>query len=771
MEESLQRKIAFIGNYLPRQCGIATFTTDLCTAVASQYPEVDCFVLPINDQNNGYDYPEEVRFEIPEQDISAYQRAADFLNMSNTEVVSLQHEFGIFGGPGGEHILTLLHNLRMPVVTTLHTILPDLDLERKKVMHELIDLSTKLVVMSERGREILEEVYHVPEAKIDFIHHGIPDMPFVDPNFYKDQFDVEGKYVVLTFGLINPFKGIEYTIQALPKVLEAYPNLVYMVLGATHPALLREEGETYRESLKELTRELGIEDHVIFYNRFVELDELIQYIGAADIYVTPYLYPEQITSGTLAYTFGCGKAVISTPYWYAEELLAEDRGLLVPFRDPDAIAEKMIYMLKHEPQRHAMRKKAYMLGRQMVWPNVAQLYMKTFQEARHTREKDNKPTIVQLSSDQRFELPSIQLDQLMRLSDCIGILQHSSFHLPHFGGGYSTDENALALILMVLLDELGQSTRKVQDLSSTYAAFLNYAFDPDSQRFRTELGIDRRWKEEENSPGERQGRIAWALGTCVGRSRSRILQTWAAQLFDQAIPTMSQLQSPRACAFTLLGVHEYFRTFSGDRMVNQLRDALTQHLIDAFQENSSDDWPWFEDELLRENAKLPHALLQSGRWAGNSEAYEIGLHALRWLMELQTADEGHFRPIGYKGFYPKDGERAQFDQYPIEAHAALSACLEAYHATQEQYWFDQARKTFEWYLGHNDLGQALYDPQTGGCADALQVDRLNMNQGAQATLAFLLSLAEIHATLLRNEFKWSNIRPRRSNAKNLVTIS
>src|SRR5689334_11240948 len=372
------QKIAFIGDHLPRKCGIATFTSDLLGAVQSAHPASRCLAVSVNDLPGGYEYPDVVRFEIEEQDLSSYLRAADFLNISNVDVVCLQHEFGIYGGPAGGHILALLRELRMPVVITLHTILREPRADQRRVMQELIARSSRLAVMAERGRQMLQEIYQAPPAKIDLIPHGIPDMPFVDPNYYKDQFGVEGRVVLLTFGLLSPNKGIEHVLNALPQILAEFPDVVYIVLGATHPNELREQGEAYRLGLERLAKKNQVQKNVIFYNRFVELEELKEFIGAADIYITPYLNEAQITSGTLAYAFGAGKAVVSTPYWHAAELLADGRGMLVPFGDDLAIANEVAGLLKDPTHRHAMRKTAYKMGREMVWSNTARLYMGSF---------------------------------------------------------------------------------------------------------------------------------------------------------------------------------------------------------------------------------------------------------------------------------------------------------------------------------------------------------------------------------------------------------
>ncbi|MFO0958031.1 MAG: glycosyltransferase family 4 protein [Isosphaeraceae bacterium] len=736
------RKIAFVGDYLPRKCGIATFTHDMYTSIAGEYPDSECFVVPVNDRREGYEYPPEVRFEIDEQDQDSYLRAADFLNFANPDVVCLQHEFGIYGGRAGSHVLSMLRMLRMPVVTTLHTVLKDPDPDQRRVLRELAGLSARIVVMSERGHAFLREVYQIPDYKIDIIPHGIPDMPFVDPSFYKDQFGVEGKNVVLTFGLLSPNKGIEHMLRALPAILEEFPNLVYLVLGATHPNLVREQGESYRLGLERLARDLGVDKNVIFYNRFVELDELIDFIGAADLYVTPYLNPAQITSGTLAYTFGSGKAVVSTPYWHAEELLADGRGVLVPFGDSAALVDAIVGILRDEPRRHAMRKRAYLLGREMVWAKSAQRYMEIFQNARDAwSDSPARSMTVRTLGDMPAELPTWKLDHLTRLTDSTGILQHAVFTFPRHADGYCTDDNARALLLTVLLEELGLNAQ-VAPLATRYAAFLHHAFDVDLHRFRNFMGYDRRWLEAIGSD-DSHGRALWALGVCVGRSRRRDLQYLGAQLFEQALPPILESDSPRGWAFALLGIDEYFRRLTGDRRAAQARDALTARLLELFDQHSTDDWPWFEPILSYDNARLPHALIVAGKWSGNDRAVEVGLRSLRWLCQVQRADSGHFRPVGCNGWYSRGEEPARFDQQPIEAAASVSAYLAAHRATGEPRWWIEARSAFDWFLGRNDLGEPLYDAATGGCRDGLHPDRTNQNQGAESTLSYLTALAEM----------------------------
>src|SRR6202048_4695338 len=472
------RKIAFVGDHLPRKCGIATFTSDLLAAVAAAHPQSQCFAVSVNDIEGGYEYPEGVRFEIEEQDLSSYLRAADFLNISNVDIVCLQHEFGIFGGPAGAHILAFLHELRMPVVTTLHTVLREPRPDQRRVMQELISLSARVVVMVERGRQMLQDIYDAPPGKIDLIAHGIPDVGFVDPTYFKDQFGVEGRVVLLTFGLLSPNKGIESVLNALPDILAEFPEVVYIVLGATHPNELREHGEAYRVSLELLAKKNKLEKNVIFYNQFVDLEHLKEFIGAADFYITPYLSEAQITSGKLAYTFGAGKVVVSTPYWHAAELLAEDRGVLVPFRDSAAMARGVSALLRDDTRRHAMRKNAYRMGREMVWSNVARLYMRSFELSRIEEAARSRKSLATKTLDQKpRELPALKLTHLSRMTDSTGIFQHAIFSIPNFSEGYCTDDNARAFILAVLLSELGEEPERVRTLVPTYVAFVHHALD------------------------------------------------------------------------------------------------------------------------------------------------------------------------------------------------------------------------------------------------------------------------------------------------------
>ncbi len=740
------KNVAFIGDYLPRQCGIATFTADMYQSYIRFIPEARPWVVSVNDTVEGYDYPDEVRYDFFQHDLEAYRKAAEFLNAKNVEVVCLQHEYGIYGGPAGNYILTLLRGLTMPVVSTFHTILKTPDQDQLLTLKAIADLSARVVCMSEKGRQFLTTIYEIPDEKIDVIAHGIPDMPFVDPHFYKDRFGLEGKQVLFTFGLLSPNKGIENVINALPRITEQFPDVVYMVLGATHPHLIRHEGEAYRDRLKALAEANGVRKNIQFYNQFVELDDLLEFLGAADIYITPYLNPAQITSGTLAYSVGVGKAVISTPYWHAEELLADERGRLVPFGDADAIADEVIALLSDEPARHAMRKRAYLMGRGMTWETVINQYADSFAQARYERMRATyQPGFYQNGTGNGIHLPTLKLDHVYRLTDSTGMVQHARYHLPFYEEGYCTDDNARALILTLLLKETGVHDRRIDQLADTYMAFINYAYSAEHRQFRNFMSYDRRWLEEVGSE-DSTGRTIWALGMCIGRTDEHNPLVWAMSLLEQVLPTILDMRSPRTWAFALLGIHEYLKRFSDDRLAKTIQAKLVEKLLFRFSETATPDWQWFEDTVAYDNGVLCHALLVSG----NAEAVAVGLKALTWLMELQTAkpasstdNRSHFQPIGSNGFHSRGEHRAEFDQQPLEAYSSISACLTAWRITGNTDWQRQAMRVFRWFTGVNDLGLPLYDSLTGGCRDGLHIDRVNQNQGAESTLSYLLSLVEL----------------------------
>jgi glycosyltransferase involved in cell wall biosynthesis len=758
---SLPSRIAVIGNYLPRQCGIATFTTDLCSAIAAEYGTARLLALPVNDTEEGYDYPARVRWSLAQDEVKSYQDAADFLNFNNIDMVCLQHEYGIFGGPAGSHILHLLRGLKMPVVTTLHTVLREPNPDQLMVMEEIAELSDRLIVMSQLSSQFLQEIFKVPGSKIDIVPHGVPDLPFLDPNFYKDRFGVEGKAVLLTFGLLSPNKGIENVIKALPQILSKHNNVAYIVAGATHPHILRREGDKYRASLQALAKEMGVESQVIFHNRFVSPEEMLEFIGAADIYITPYRHEAQVVSGTLAYALGAGKAIISTPYWHAIELLDDRRGALVPFQNPDAIAQKTIELLDTPAIRHAMRKRAYLFARDMVWKRVAQGYMESFARVRGDRMETPRAQFSARATPKALDqLPELKLDHFNALTDDTGILQHAIFTIPNRGEGHTTDDNARGLIFTVMLERLaaersakGEPAESqlekadflAADFSARYLSFLEHAFNPANGRFRNFLGYDRKWNETEGSQ-DSHGRALWALGTVLGRSRNQGLRAAAGRLIEYALPAVMQLYSPRAAAYTLLGIQEYLDSYPGDRDAQKVRSVLSRRLLEMYESIRRPDWKWFENVVAYGNARLPQALLLVGAACSDDRMIAAGLESLEWLSETQCCEiNHHFVPIGSQGFYRQNGEKARFDQQPLEAAGTVSASLQAYRLTGDSRWRKQAWSAFNWFLGDNDLQLPLYDSVNGGCRDGLHPDRANENQGAESTLSFLMALLEMRS--------------------------
>jgi glycosyltransferase involved in cell wall biosynthesis len=744
----LPTRIAFVGNYLPRQCGIATFTTDLCTALEAEFGTGRLFAIPVNDPDSSYEYPEQVRLELEQEDLTSYERAAEFLNFNGNDLVCLQHEYGIYGGVAGGHVLALLHKLKMPVVTTFHTVLKEPDANQRLVLEEIARLSDRVVVMSEQAAQFLREVYAVPGEKIDIIPHGVPDFQFMDPNYFKDRFSAEGKSVLLTFGLLSPNKGIENVIRALPAILEKHPNVVYIVSGATHPHIRRRDGERYREELQALAEQLGVASHLILFNRFVSAEELVEHVGAADIYITPYRQEAQIVSGTLAIALGAGKAIISTPYWHAKELLADHRGVIVPFESPNAIAEAVVRLLDDDGERHAMRKRAYLHSRETIWSKTARKYMASFQRARF--ERSLQPKAARKDDEETTALdsmPALNTAHMLNMTDDTGILQHAIFSVPNSSEGYTTDDNARALIVSSLVDEdsTHAARREYSNLSHRYLAFLWLAFNSETRRFRNFLGYDRRWLEDVGSD-DSHGRALWSLGKVLGHSRDAGLRGAAGRLFEAAVPATLTFTSPRAWAFSILGMQAYLDWFPGDRAIQAIRNTLANRILDIYERSHTATWKWFEKNLSYSNARLSQALILAGWRSDNQRMIEAGMDSLKWLVAEQHRDDAEtFVPIGSNGFFVEGCEKARFDQQPVEACATISACLEVYRLTEESHWLNEAQHTFRWFLGKNDLQVSLYDATTGGCRDGLHPDRINENQGAESTLSFLMALLEMQA--------------------------
>jgi len=735
-------RLAFIGNSLPRLCGIATFTTDLQQAVATCRSDIDTTIVAMTDHGQTYAYPSAVSLQINEARLEDYTRAAHGLNAARFDVVSLQHEFGIFGGEAGGHILALLSRLTMPVVTTLHTVLAAPEPAQRRVLAGVAERSAKLIVMAEKGRDILQSVYDIPAEKIAVIPHGIPDAPFVQPDAAKLKLGFSGRSVVLTFGLLSQNKGIEVMIDAMPAILKRRPDTVYVVLGATHPNLVRHQGEAYRESLLARARDRGVAEHVIFLDRFVDQPTLLDFISMCDIYVTPYLNEAQMTSGTLAYSFGMGKAVVSTRYWHARELLADGRGVLVPFNDSVAIGAAISGLLTADERRDSMRQRAYASSRSMTWERTAGEYVSLFERLRST----SKPKIV-LEPNEGATLPGglfppqIQLDHFLLMCDDTGLFQHAIHCIPDRMHGYCIDDNARALILANALNAPGEQPMS-ETVSGRFSAFIQHAWNPDTRRFRNFMSFDRRWLEDSGSE-DSHGRALWALGECALSDASPLRRSWASFLFVESCFSAAAFTSPRAWAFTLLGLDAFCEAVPDQFQACELRRELAERLLSILTAVEKPDWVWFEKGLAYENARLSQALIATGISTNTPVYTTAGLRSLRWLMRLQTATAGHFRPVGSQSF----GERLclprPFDQQPLEATATISACRAAWRADGDPQWRTQALQAFAWFLGSNDLATPVVDVATGSCRDGLHPDRANENRGGESAVSYLLALAEI----------------------------
>jgi glycosyltransferase involved in cell wall biosynthesis len=736
------RRLAFIGNSLPRHCGIATFTTDLQQAVASACPQIETTIVAMTDHGHEYEYPPQVGFQIHDQRLEDYLAAADFLNSGKFDAVCLQHEFGIFGGDAGEHVIALLARLTMPVITTLHTVLAEPSATQRRVMDRIVDLSARVVVMAEMARELLNKVYRVPAEKIEVIAHGIPDFDFVASDVGKAKMGFEGRTVLLTFGLLSPNKGIEVMIDAMPAVLASRPDAVYVVLGATHPNLVRHEGEAYRERLVARVEELGLSNHVVFMDRFVDLPTLLDFISMCDVYVTPYLNEKQMTSGTLAYSFGLGKPVVSTPYWHARELLADGRGVLVPFGDAVALGNEIASLLTDEERREAMQRSAYSAGREMVWDRTALRYVGVFESARKGQRPKVVPLAEKTASPRRMPtLPDMQLGHLMAMCDDTGLFQHAVHSVPDRSHGYCVDDNARALLLACALNQGGE--RRLPDVMvSRFAAFIQHAWNPDNRRFRNFMGFDRRWLEPQGSE-DSHGRTLWALGECALRDVSSSRRQWARALFVLALPSVSTFSSPRAWAFTLLGLDAYCAAESDDSSARRTRFDLADRLIACLASVETPEWVWFEEGVSYDNARLSQALIVTGMATGVSAYTTAGLKTLSWLTRQQSTPSGHHRPIGSDSFGDIRVRPRAFDQQPLEAAATISACQAAVRAGDAADWRGEAGRAFAWFLGQNDLEVSLVDVDTGSCRDGLHPDRPNENRGGESVLSYLLGLSEM----------------------------
>ena len=728
------RRLALIGNFLPRKCGLATFTTDCYQALRQRFPDIAVDVYAMDDHPGRYDYPPAVTAAIAQDDLSAYVDAARAIEVSGAQAIWVQHEYGIFGGSAGDHLLALLDRTTLPVIVTLHTILARPSPEERRVMEGLLARSARIVVMAERGREILRRVYAANPRQIAMIPHGVPDRALVDPDTMKERFGWQGREVVLTFGLLAPNKGVETIIAALPAIKERHPDLLYVVLGATHPNLVARHGEAYRESLLALAEEKGVADNVQFIDEFVDYEPLIDYLQAADIYATPYLNPAQITSGTLSYAIGVGKPVIATPYVHATEILADGHGVLVPFKDVDAFAREIDALLSSDRDRKRLSERAYARGRTMIWPRLAEATMVEVeaivaaQPKRLQRHPAHPATLV----------PDIAAVE--RMSDATGMLQHSIFSIPDRRHGYCIDDNARALMLMMAMPDLNPVQR--DKWTTIYASFVQYAWNPDLRRFRNFMGFDRTWCEEAGSE-DSNGRTLWALGVTARDARDRKHRDWARMMWDATASLAFELGSLRAQSFAMLGAAAMLEALPGHELAREILGRFPDVHKAMLAETRRPEWEWFEIVLAYDNARLPQALIRAGQVLERPDLIEVGLQTLEWIVSKQTSPQGRFRAVGTESFNRPYGEPLKFDQQPLEAQATVDACVAALEATGDAKWLAEAQRAYGWFLGDNDLDLPLATTADGGCFDGLMPAGLNRNQGAESILALQLATCAI----------------------------
>lgn len=733
--------ISIISSYVPRLCGIATFTYDLTNAIKGLSTNGDYLINigALNDDTDGYKYSSDVKFEIRDNYVNDFRDAAYYLNLSDLEAISIQHEFGLYGGEAGSNILYLIERLRKPLVTTLHTILEKPTAEQQKVMEELGNLSSFLIVQSKRSRKILEKMYKIPPGKIKFISHGAHDVPFLDTAYNKDKFQLSGKKVILTFGLLSPEKGLEDGITAMSYVVKEHPEAMYIILGATHPNVKKYNGEAYRFSLEHLVQKLGLEKNVIFINRFVETQELLDFIMLSDIYLSPYHNKEQIVSGTLTYALACGKAIISTPYWYAEEVLADEKGILVPFRDPVSMGNAISYLISDENKRNTLRKNAYDAGREITWPKIGKKYIDIFHTAVEEFKRTDKLLVLPEGDVNIPALPELNFTHLKNFTDCTGIFQHATYSIPNRNEGYCTDDNARALLVTVM-NKYAQNDDSLDSQIATYLTFVHHSFNKENGLFRNFMSYDRKWLEEAGSE-DCNGRIIFVLGYIIENTLSNSVLKLVKSLFDRSIKHMSPFTSPRAIAYMIMGCVSYLNKFGGAIDMKKIKKTLTDKLLDFYNRASSPEWKWFEEYLTYDNARLAQALLTAGKYSNNASYIKAGLESLNWLYDaLYEKEKNCLSIVGNNGWYSKGGTKAKYDQQPIEIPAMIDACYVAYSITGDNIWLDRLGIAFSWFLGNNDRQEPLCDLVTGACFDGLNSAMINQNQGAESTISWLHSL-------------------------------
>jgi len=715
-------KIGFLSNFPPRECGIATFTQDLITSLNKRTnPKVKSRVIALNEESSLYNYDNRVIMQMNKDDIEDYINIAKRINRSdNIKIICIQHEFGLFGGEYGNYIIPFLETVKKPVVVTFHSVLPYPDESRKRVVRFIGEKSAAIVVMAEKAVEILNKDYEIPKNKIYIVPHGIPDTSLQSSESFKKKLRLENNIVLSTFGLLSKGKGIEYMIKALPSLIKKYPNIIYLVIGETHPAIRKNEGEDYRNKLIQLVKNLGLENNVKFYNKYLELNEIIECLLATDIYVCTNLDKNQIVSGTLSYALGCGKAVVSTPSVYAKEVLDKERGLLVRFKNPKSFSDAIDRILSDDEFRNKLENNAYSFGRSMVWQNVALSYFSIF----------NK--IVKLREETTEKYPHIKLNHLINLTDNVGCIQFAKLSVPDKSSGYSVDDNSRALIVAVLHDKIYKSETS-KKLTEIYLKFLGKVQDKEGKFNNIEYNT----KNQIQSSEDALGRTIWALGYLIDKSENQEMIEKSKKLFDNSYNLIEKINSPRAKAFSVIGLYHYYKKYNQEEIILKIK-KLIDPLIELYKKEATEDWPWFEGYLTYSNSKLPEALFLAYDLTKQQEYLEIAEKTLDFLSNIVFIKD-ELSPIGQNGWCNRNGKRAFFDQQPIDASSMVQTYLTAYLITKNKKYYDKAVLAFNWFLGKNHLKQMIYNETTGGCYDGLSRNSINLNQGAESTIEYIIS--------------------------------
>ena len=718
--------ILYFGTFPPRECGIATYTKDLTNSMDKRFnPSLKSRILAINDNGSSiYNYNQKVKLQLDESDIDSYIEVAKKINKSDEiKLVSIQHEFGIFGGDYGGYLIPFLEILEKPVVVTFHSVLPDPNDDIKTIVRAIAKRSSAIIVMAHNGKEILSNDYGVEKRKIYVIHHGAPFFNPQNKLENKRQLGLEGKIVLSTFGLINRGKGMEYIIKALPRVVEKYPDLLYLIIGETHPQVRKHEGEEYRTKLIELAKKLNLEKNVKFYNKYLSLQEIIKYMEATDIYLSAALDPNQITSGTLAYAAGAGKAIIATPSLYTKEILGDGRGLIVPFKNANSITNALFQYLENPDYTKEIEKKIYEYSRSMMWHNVAANHLDVFKKIIHISEKVGM-----------HKFPKIKIHHLRNMTDYTGLMQHAKHSIPDRNSGYTLDDNARSLIAVTRYYNLFKDTN-ILDLVSTYLSFIQHCQKEDGMLHNL-MDYQRNFIDDIGSE-DSFGRAIWATGTVISSNLPQNIKHTAKFVLDNAIKNYEKIESPRAIAFTIIGLHHYYRNSKAEDLTEKI-DFLAKKLVKNYKDNCNNEWKWFEEIITYSNGKLPESLFFAYAVTQNDLYLKVATESLQFLSSLVLIDN-KLVLIGHKGWYNREGERAYYDQQPVDASSMVEAYLTAYSITKEQHYLDKALISFSWFLGKNSINQTVYDESTGGCYDGLLPNCINLNQGAESTVVYLLA--------------------------------